>query len=212
MKKIRLVIADDYPLVIEGLRTILSSQKDIEIVAEADSGEKTLAAAMRTRPDVILMDMAMPGVSGIPLIQQLRRQVPLSAVLAVSINREEQYAAPAIRAGAQGFISKTRKPQDFYEAIRQVARGQVFISPELAQRIAIDSLQGRSNGLPHESLTPRERQIMLKLARGMGISEVAKLLNLSPKTVSTHKTHILEKMELKSIADLVRYVMSHDLV
>lgn len=211
MKKIRLVIADDHPVVIEGLRAILFQQKDMEIMAEADSGEKTLALASQWRPDVVLMDMSMPGISGIRLIQQLRRQVPQSAVLAISINREEQYTAPAIRAGAQGFIAKSRQPQDFVDAIRQVARGQVFISAELAQRIAVDSLQGRTSGLPHESLTVRERQIMVKLAQGKGVSDIAKLLHLSPKTVSTHKTHILDKMGLNSIADLVRYAITYDL-
>lgn len=211
MKKIRLVIADDHPVFIAGVRAILCSQKDMEIMAEADTGEKTLALANQWRPDVVLLDMSMPGISGIRLIQQLRRLVPQSAILAISINREEQYTAPAIRAGAQGFIAKSRQPQDFIDAIRQVARGQVFISAELAQRIAVDSLQGRISGLPHESLTMRERQIMIKLAHGKSVGDIAKILHLSPKTVSTHKTHILDKMNLTSIADLVRYVIAYDL-
>lgn len=212
MKKIRLVIADDHPVVVEGLRSILNSQKDMDIIAEVDTGEKTLASVIQNRPEVVLMDMSMPGMSGIKLIQQLRRQVPETAVLAISINREEQYAAPAIRAGAQGFISKSRYPQDFIDAIRQVARGQVFISAELAQRIAVESLQGRKSGLPHESLTTREKQIMIRLAQGTSVGDIARSLHLSPKTVSTHKTHVLEKMDLKSIADLVRYAMAYDLL
>ncbi len=212
MKKIRLILADDHAIVREGLRAVFSAQPDMQVLAEAADGDEALAKAVRYQPDVLLMDMTMPGCSGRQLIQSVHRRAPGVAVLVVSMHREEQYAAPMIRAGAKGFITKTRAPQELVEATRRVAGGSVFISPELAHRIALGTLDGGGQGAPHEQLSAREQEIMVALGAGQSVGAIAERLHLSPKTVSTHKVRIYQKLGISNLSELVRYTLDQDLL
>lgn len=212
MKKIKLIIADDHAIVREGLRSVFASQVDMEVLAEASDGDEALTQVLQHRPHVLLLDLTMPGCSGQQLIARVARTAPATAVLIVSMHREEQYAAPMIRAGARGFITKTRAPKELIDATRKVAAGEVFISPELAQRIALGTFGGGTGEPEHERLSPREQQVLVALANGQNVTAIAEHLYLSPKTVSTHKARIFRKLGVDNISALVRYALEHELL
>lgn len=212
MKKIRLIIADDHAIVREGLRSVFASQGDMEVVAEASDGDEALTEVLQHRPHVVLLDLTMPGCSGQQLIALLARKAPATAVLVVSMHREEQYAAPMIRAGARGFITKTRAPKELIDATRKVAAGEIFISPELAQKIALGTFGGATGEAEHERLSAREQQVLAALANGQNVTAIAERLHLSPKTVSTHKARIFRKLGVDNLSALVRYALDHDLL
>lgn len=211
MKKTRLLLADDHAVVREGLRAVFAAQADMEVVAEAADGDEALAQAVRYQPDVLLMDLSMPGCNGRQLIQNLNRRAPSVAVLVLSMHREEQYAAPMIRAGAKGFVTKTRSPRELVEATRKVAEGGVFISRELADRIAFSSMNPAS-AEKAERLSCREQEILVALATGQSVTALAARLHLSPKTVSTHKTRIFKKLGMSNLPELVRYALDQGLL
>ena len=212
MAKIRLIIADDYPIVREGLKSIFSAAPDIDVLADAKDSDEALALTIKLLPDILMLDMALPGGSTHQLIKQVKRWVPQTSVLVISMYREEHHAALALRAGANGYISKKRTPSELIEATRQVAKGQVYISRELARQVALNTFSGRSLNTPHEQLSPREHEVLIKLARGLGVSQIAMSLHLSPKTISTHKTRIFKKLALGSTSELVRYAIDHELL
>ncbi len=212
MSEIRLIIADSFPVVREGLRAVLAAQTDVNIVAEAADGEEALTKVVELGPDILLTEMDLPGCSGLELIKRVGRRASDTAVLVVSSYREEHYAAAALRAGALGFVTKTRSPKELVDAVSSVGQGHIFVSPQYAQRVIKDAFGGHTAKALHEQLTPREQEIFLKLARGRRISDIAERLHLSPKTVSTHKTRICRKLGLDSVAALVRYAVDHELV
>lgn len=212
MKKIKIVIADDHAIVREGLRAVFAGQTDMEVIAEASDGDEALTAVVQHRPHVLLLDLTMPGCTGQQLIAKVTRRAPTTAILIVSMHREEQYAAPMIRAGARGFVSKTRAPKELVDAARKVAAGEVFISSELAQRIALTAFSGARAGAEHERLSAREQEVLTALARGQNVTYIAERLYLSPKTVSTHKARIFHKLGVENISELVRYALNHDLL
>lgn len=212
MKKIRIVIADDHAIVREGLRAVFARQNDMDVVAEASDGDETVNQVLQHRPQVLLLDLTMPGTSGQPLLSKIVRRAPTTAVLIVSMHREEQYAAPMIRAGARGFITKTRAPKELVEATRKVAAGELFISSELAQRIALGTFRGATSTPEYEHLSPREQEVLTALAHGQNVTTIATRLYLSPKTVSTHKARIFRKLGIENISELVRYALDHELL
>ncbi|TGG95781.1 response regulator transcription factor [Natronospirillum operosum] len=209
---IRVYIADDHSIVREGMRALISSAPDMDVVGEAPDGDIALQEVPSCQPAVLLMDMSMPGCSGLELIEKVRRRVPETRVLVLSMHREDLYATRTIRAGAHGFITKTRPPEEILDALRKVAAGQVYITAELANMLAMESITGSGGQQPHAQLTRREYDIFLDLARGMTVGDIARKLNVSSKTVSTHKARLMEKLEAGSISDLVRYALSQDLL
>lgn len=212
MKKIRIVLADDHAIVREGLRGVFSNQSDFEVLAEAADGDQALALSRKLRPDVLLLDLTMPGCSGQPLLQILQRQVSETAVLIISMHREEQYAPLMIRAGARGFITKTRSPKELVDAARKVAAGELFISPELAHTLAVGSISGAGKNAEYDRLSTREQEVLRALAHGHTVTAIADRLYLSPKTVSTHKSRLLRKLGLSNISELVRYALDNNLI
>jgi len=208
---IRIVIADDHTIVREGLKQLLAAAGDLQVVAEAADGHQALERVRTLEFEVLLLDMSMPGKSGIELIKQVHAEKPRLRILVLSMHEEHQYAVRAIRAGAAGYLTKESASAQLVAAIRKVAGGGAFISAEVAQQLALSAMPGGQT-LPHEALSDREFQVFRMIAEGKSVSDIAERLNLSVKTVSTHKANVLHKMEMGTTADLVRYALTHRLV
>jgi DNA-binding NarL/FixJ family response regulator len=208
---IRIVLADDHTIVREGLKQLLKAAGDMEVVGEASDGGEVIERVRALDFDLLLLDMSMPGRSGIELIRQVRSEKPRLKVLILSMHEESQYAVRAIRAGASGYLTKESASRQLVDAIRKVAAGGAFISAEVAQQLALGAMPG-AKGPPHTALSDREFQIFRMIADGLSVSDIAARLNLSVKTVSTHKSNILQKMNMTTQAELIRYAITHRLV
>jgi DNA-binding NarL/FixJ family response regulator len=208
---IRVVLADDHTIVREGLKQLLTAAGDLEVVGEAQNGHEVIERIRALDFDLLLLDMSMPGKSGIELIRQVRAEKPKLRILVLSMHEEHQYAVRAIRAGAAGYLTKESASRQLVEAIRKVASGGAFISSEVAQQLALGAMPD-AKGAPHEALSDREFQVFLLVAGGKSVSDVAAQLNLSVKTVSTHKANILQKMGMGTQAELIRYALTHRLL
>jgi two-component system, NarL family, invasion response regulator UvrY len=207
---IRLLIADDHPIVREGLRRIAADQPGISVLAEAASANEALERLAGTAVDVMLLDVSMPGPTFIEVLQQVRRDHPSVKVLVLSVHPEDQWAVRALRAGAAGYLTKDHSPEQLIEAIRRVYRGGKYVTAALAEKLAT-GLEAGGAATPHEGLSDREYEVLRALGSGLSVKDVAGRLSLSPKTVSTYRTRILEKMQMRTNADLVRYVRDHAL-
>jgi len=208
---IRVVVADDHAIVRDGLRQLLAASGDFEVVGEASDGHQVLAAVRDLAFDVLLLDMSMPGKSGVELIRQVKSEKPKLRVLVLTMHEEHQYAIRAIRAGASGYLTKDSASRQLIEALRKVASGGAFISSEVAEQLALGAMPDATRE-PHEALSDREFQIFRLIAAGKSISEIGEQLSLSVKTVSTHKANILHKMNMAGTAELVRYALTHQLI
>lgn len=208
---IRVVIADDHALMREGLKHILSKAEDVEVVAEASDGFEVMALVRKQAFDVLVMDLSMPGRSGMDLIKQIKEEAPKLAVLVLTMHDEDQYAARAIRSGAHGYMTKESAGTELVTAIRKVHAGRPYISMEVAEQLAMDAMPTRQDQ-PHKSLSNREFEVFNYLVTGKSVTDIAELLHLSVKTVSTHKANILQKMDTPSLAELVQYAMAHGLL
>lgn len=206
----RVLLADDHAIVRDGLRRILESAAGLVVAGEAVNGDEVMARVRAGGFDLLLLDMSMPGKSGIELIKWVKATRPELAVLVLSMHQEDQYAVRAIRAGASGYVTKEAASALLVAAIRKVAEGGLYISPGAAEQLAL-TLRPQALDLPHQSLSDREYQVFGLLVDGATVSEIGMLLHLSGKTVSTHKARILEKMGMESVPDLVRYAMTHKL-
>lgn len=208
---IRVLLADDHAVVRAGLREILSDTGDVAVAGEAANGQEVLALVRAHDYDLAVLDMSMPGRSGIELIKLVKAEKPKLKILVLSMHSEEQYAVRALKAGASGYLGKESAADLLVAAIRRIAAGGAYVSPETAQRLALDA--GRaSDALPHTRLSDREFQVFQLIANGRAVGEIATQLSLSVKTVSTHKTRILEKMGLANPAELIRYALEHRLL
>jgi DNA-binding NarL/FixJ family response regulator len=210
---IRVLIADDHAIVRQGLKQILADSGCMTVVAEAENGMDAVqkARALNGAVDVALLDISMPGKSGIDALKMIREEVPGLPVLILSMYPEEQYAVRLIRAGAAGYMTKESAPQELVDAIHRVASGKKYISPSVAEMLAEEVGGGNSASL-HASLSDREYQILIQLASGKTVSGIAEEMNLSVKTISTYRSRILGKMRLKNNAELTHYVITHQLV
>ena len=204
----RVLIADDHAIVREGLKRILEGQEGIEIAGEATNGHEVLERVRAGGFDLLMLDLSMPGKSGIELIKQVKAESPRLRVLVLTMHEEDQYAVRAIRAGASGYLTKESATAQLVSAIRRLAEGRLYISANVAEQLALD-VQPRADEAPHRSLSDREFEVFQLLVNGRSISDIAAQLHLSVKTVSTHKTRILQKMSASSVADLVRYAIRH---
>ena len=207
---IRVVIADDHTIVREGLRQLLSAVGDFEVVAEAVDGYEALASVRTTEVDVLVLDMSMPGKSGMDLIRQLKTEKPRLRIVVLTMHEESQYAVRAIRAGASGYVTKDSASAQLVHAIRKVAAGGAFISAEVAEQLARQA-HGEGSAAPHEALSDREFQVLRLIASGVSLTDIGTQLHLSVKTISTHKSHILEKLGLANQTELIRYAIAHGL-
>jgi DNA-binding NarL/FixJ family response regulator len=207
---IRLAIADDHPIVREGLRRIASAGLGISVTGEASTAAELFRLLSQSAVDVVLLDVSMPGSTFVETLKELRERHPHIKVLVLSVHPEDQWAMRALRAGAAGYLTKDHSPEQLVEAIRRVARGGKYVSEMLAEKLAGLVDHGRTRA-PHERLSDREFEVLRALGSGMSVKDVAEQLNLSAKTISTYRARLLEKMGLKSRADLVRYVVEHEL-
>lgn len=208
---IRVLIADDHTLMREGLKQILAASGDMIVAGEARDGSEVLEKLHHDEWDVLLLDMSMPGRCGVDLIKQIKIELPQLPILVLSMHKEEEYTIRTIRAGAAGYLCKDSASQLLLNAIRKVAAGGHFISPEVASELAFGLIR-QDQRLPHTLLSDRELQIFRLMSGGDGISEIAQTLNLSSKTVSTYKTRILQKMKMTRLSDLIRYGLEHGLL
>jgi two-component system, NarL family, invasion response regulator UvrY len=204
---IRVLLADDHKIVRDGLKRILAATPDLEVAGEAAGGDEALALAKANDYDIAMLDLSMPGLSGLDLIKRLKLEKPKLRILVLSMHGEEQYAARVLKAGASGYLNKDSAAELLVGAIRKIAAGGVHIGEAAAA-----SLLQSGDKPPHQALSDREFEVLRLLVEGLGPTEIGERLHLSVKTVSTHKTRILEKLGLGSTAELVRYALEHRLV
>ncbi|SDM44376.1 response regulator transcription factor [Polaromonas sp. JS666] len=207
---IRIVIADDHAIVREGLKRIVSSIADMEVAGEAGNGTEVMQRVRELAFDVLVLDLSMPGRSGMELIKLARAEKPQLRILVLSMHQELQYAVRAIKNGASGYLTKESAPAQLEQALRKVASGGAFISAEVAEQLALGAMPG-SEAVPHESLSNREFEVLQLLVAGVSLTDIGTKLNLSVKTVSTHKTNLMQKMGLQNQNDLIRYAIKHGL-
>jgi DNA-binding NarL/FixJ family response regulator len=214
-EQVRVVIADDHHLVRKGFRALLEHEPDIEVVAEAVDGREAMQQVERFRPDVLIMDLQMPGMSGLEAVHQLRGQESPVRVLVLTMHKDAERILQVLRAGAAGYILKDSAVSDLVEGIRTVARGEVFLSPAVSTRVVtdlIDLLDSTEITSPLDMLTDREREVLQLIAEGNARRDIAELLYISPKTVDTHRSNLMGKLGARSEADLVRVAIRHGLV
>ena len=209
-KPIMVLLVDDHAVVRNGVRMILSAAQDIEVTGEAENAEAAMRLVRQQAFDVALLDIALPGVSGLDLLRRLRAAQPALAVLMLSMYAEEAYAVRALKLGAAGYLTKSHSGDAMIAAVRKVAAGGKYISTAVADKLA-DNLGGGQMA-PHEALSDRELEVLNLLVSGQSLVKIGDVLHLSPKTVSTHRTHILEKMGMSSNAELVRYMLENGLL
>jgi DNA-binding NarL/FixJ family response regulator len=208
---IRLLLADDHALVREGLKRILAAAADIEVAGEAANGDEALALVKQLDFDLALVDLSMPGLSGLDLVKRLRLEKPKLRILVLSMHGESQYAARALKAGASGYLTKDAAAAQLLGAIRKIAGGGVHISETAAAQL-LGAAAPAGDAPPHTALSDREFEVFRQLVAGRSITEIAEALHLSVKTISTHKARILEKMAMASTAELVRYAVEQRLL
>lgn len=207
---LHILIADDHPVVRQGIKQILADAPGMTAAGEASNGREVLEKIRERAYDVVLLDISMPGMTGVDILQELKKQKSELPVLVLSIHPEEQYAIRVLRAGASGYLTKSSLPSELIAAIKKVSAGEKYISPSLADRLA-SNLQTGYKTLPHEVLSDREYHVLCLLASGKSITEIAEELSLSVKTVSTYHVRILKKMQMKNNVELIRYAVQNDL-
>ena len=208
---IRIVIVDDHAVVRTGLRQFFSEHVDLRVTGEAADGREALELVRQGDVDVLVLDLSMPGHSGVDALVAIKARAPELPVLILSGFPEEHYATTLLRQGASGYLNKQCEPQEIVQAIRTLHRGRKYISAGVAERLA-DGLGGKADKLPHEQLSEREFQVFLRLAKGETIGHMAESMHLSVKTVSTYRTRVMEKMSLASNSDLTYYALKNGLI
>lgn len=208
---IRVLIADDHPIVLEGLSRLLSKHDDMRLVGEATNGDALIRLAEDTLVDVILLDISMPGPGFAAVIRALKKARPRIAVLVLSGQPASQYAVRVLRTGASGYVSKESLSEELAQAIREVAAGRRYVSPEVAASL-VDAVSERAERPAHEALSDREFDVLRYTALGKPVKQIAQLMGLSPKTVSTYRRRVLDKLKLDSQAEAIRYAVSEGIV
>jgi DNA-binding NarL/FixJ family response regulator len=206
----RIVIADDHAIVREGLKRIVGDAAGFEVAGEAADGTEVMQRVRELDFDVLVLDLSMPGRSGMELIKLVKAEKPKLRILVLSMHQESQYAVRAIKSGASGYLTKESAPAQLEQAIRKIAGGGAYISAEVAEQLALGAMPG-SESAPHESLSDREFEVFRALVKGSSVTEIAGELHLSVKTVSTHKANLMHKLGVDNPSDLVRYAMKHGL-
>ena len=208
---IRVLVVDDHQLVRSGTTRLLSDSKDIEIVGEADSGEAAIKLVRELKPDVVLMDVQMPGIGGLEATRRCLRLDPDLKIIAVTIHDQEPFPSQLMKIGASGYLTKKANVEEMTRAIRKVMTGQRYISSEIAQQLALAPYSEGDNQI-FASLSKREMQIVLMTVNGLGPSEIADLLSLSPKTVSSYRHRIFEKLDIKNDVGLMKLAIQYGII
>jgi len=208
---IKILVADDHVIVRQGLKQIVADTHDIVVAGEASDGHEVLGQVLKNDYDVVLLDITMPGRSGVDILKELKSRKPDLPVLVLSVHPEEQYAVRLLKAGAAGYLPKECVSEELIAAIRKVSLGGKYVSPYMAEKLAFD-LETGAEKLPHQALSDREYQVMCMIASGKTVKEIAEELLLSTKTISTYRTRILLKMRMKNNAELIRYAIENRLL
>ena len=208
---IKMLVADDHPVVLKGIKDIVSATHDITVADEAGDGLEAVEKVRKNHYDVVLLDISMPGVDGLEALGEMQKMKPELPVLILSIYPEEQFAVRAIKTGASGYLTKQSAPDELVTAIRRVYRGGRYIGAVLAEKMATDLAKGDERP-PHEKLSDREYEVMRMILKGKSTKEMAEALFLSPKTISTYRRRIFQKMNIKSNVELARYAFEHKLI
>ncbi len=213
MRKIRVLLADDHTIVRQGLVRLLAESGGCEVVAEAADGLEAVERARASRPDVAVIDVSMPRLSGIEAVRRIRQELPQTKVLALTVHDEEEYVAHMIQAGASGYLVKDSAASELLQAVRELARGQVYFGPQAA-RVLADQFRHpeRRGGDPYGSLTEREREVFHLVAEGRTTKEIARALGISLKTADNHRSRLMQKLDVHNTAELVRYAARHGLL
>lgn len=211
---IRLLVVDDHAVVRSGLKMLLENEQDVEIIAEAASAAEAMEAALRLKPNVILMDIGLPDLSGIDATRQIKHSLPDTSIVALTIHEDEEYFFKMLEAGASGYVPKRAAPEELLTAIRAAATGEVYLYPSLAKLLVRDYLEGgrMSEERPASEITDREQEVLTYLAEGASNEEIADALVISPKTVARHRENIMRKLNLHSRAELVRYAIRKGII
>jgi len=207
----RIVIADDHAIVREGLKRIVAASPDLQVLDEAADGNEVMRVVRERDFDVLVLDLSMPGRSGMELIKLVKAEKPKLRILVLSMHQELQYAVRAIKSGASGYLTKESAPAQLVQAIQKIAGGGAFISAEVAEQLALGAMPGSAAAAPHESLSDREFEVFRLLVAGTSVTDIATRLKLSVKTVSTHKANLMQKLGLGNQSELVRYALRHGL-
>lgn len=208
---LRILIADDHALIREGLKKILKAAQDITVVSEAQNAREVVEEMKKQELDVVILDISLPGKSGLELLKDLKLEYPKLPVLILSMHPEDRFAVRALKAGAAGYVTKESAVEELVKAVRKVVQGRKYVSPALAEKLAFD-LETDTGKPPHENLSDREYQVMCLIAIGKSVREIASELYLSISTVNTYRGRILEKMNMKTDAELIRYAVQNQLV
>lgn len=215
MKLCRIMIADDHVMVRDGLRTLISSVPGFEVVGEAGDGLEAIATAARIKPDVLLLDIAMPNMRGIEAIPEIKRQLPETKILVLSMHDRSQYVQQALKNGADGYILKHSAASELVAALNHVNSGELYLSPAISRHVVKNWLRDEEStagtGRPQWELTERERAVLKLITEGHSNKEVGAMLHISPKTVETHRARIMDKLNLRTVPDLVRYAIKSGL-
>jgi two-component system response regulator NreC len=212
---IHILIAEDHRIVRDGLRMLLQSEPDFVIVAEAENGREAVARAKETRPDLAILDISMPDLSGLEATRLIKTESPQTQVLILTMHESDEYFFRALQAGASGYVLKKAATQDLIAAARAVAHGEAFLYPSVAKKLIGDYVRRVQHGAEeggYTSLSDREREVLLLLAQGLSNREIADRLAITQSTLQTHRSHILEKLGLRTTADLIKYAVQHGLV
>jgi DNA-binding NarL/FixJ family response regulator len=212
MPPLRILLVDDHALVRAGMRSLLQDLDGVEVVAEASDGAEALSVAERERPDVILMDIAMKGMNGLEAAARLRERQPEAKVVILSMHTSEEYVLLALRAGAAAYLIKDSATSELELALKSVMRGETYLSPAISRQVVEGYVQRVGAGAGPDPLTPRQREVLKRIAEGRSTKEIAYELNLSVKTVETHRAQIMERLGIRDVAGLVRYAMRAGLV
>lgn len=208
---LKILIADDHALIREGLKKILKGEQDINVVSEAQNAREVIQEVRNQELDVVILDISLPGKSGLELLKDLKLEYPKLPILILSMHPEDRFAVRALKAGAAGYVTKESAVEELVKAIRKVVNGRKYVSPSLAEKLALN-LEADTTRPPHESLSDREYQVMCLIAVGKSVREIAGELFLSISTVNTYRARILEKMNMKTDAEMIRYAVQNQLV
>ncbi|NWG15876.1 MAG: response regulator transcription factor [Chloroflexi bacterium] len=211
---IRLLIADDHVVLRSGLRMLIDAQPDMDVIGEADSGSEVLVLTKTLQPDLILLDLSMPELGGLETLPLLRKAAPQTCILILTMHDDESYLRQALRDGASGYVLKRAADTELLSAIRAVMRGEIYVHPSMTRHLLenIIPVSSAEPSTPWNTLSDREREVLLRVARGHTSSKIADQLNLSPKTVDTYRARGMEKLGLRSRAALVQFVLAHNLL